>query len=224
MTSNILFSARHAYDLAAANYDSWPWQEYWRNHEYPVLVEWLCLGRGPVLDLGTGTGLYLRPLVEAGMWSVGLDISGAMLEQAAAQSQVLLPLVQGDARSLPFAKSTFAQVLAARVLSQIDDLDALLCEASRVIERGGALLLSDLDPNHPYMRTELPGDGGKIAVQTYKRPLREVVRKAERHGLSLERSAHLRSPAAYRRSTRPASLDPHSDRPLAYLARLIKQT
>ena len=220
MISNVLFSARHAYDLAAAGYDQRPWQEFWRLNEFPVLIDWLRLGRGPILDAGAGTGLYVKALVQAGTWAVGLDISSAMLQQATDHSRVPLCLVQGDARKLPFASGSFGQVLFARVLSQIDDLSSLLSESARVLKRSGSLLLSDLDPDHPYMRTELPVGDGKIPVQTYKRPLRQIVREATRHGFALERSAVLVSSGA---NMPGSSRDSPLDRRVAFLARFIRE-
>src|SRR5262245_36651788 len=85
---------------------------FWRR----VALAW----RGPVRELGGGTGRVSRPLVRAGVSRVGIDRSGPMLARAAqpatsprriptpqARTPTRLHLVRGDIRALPFPSAAF---------------------------------------------------------------------------------------------------------------------
>jgi SAM-dependent methyltransferase len=70
-------------DFAADLYDDW----YSDHPDTQVAVERLAElgGRGPVLELGVGTGRLALPLAELGLEVHGIDSSGAMLEQLRAK-------------------------------------------------------------------------------------------------------------------------------------------
>jgi len=110
--------------------------------------------RGPVLELGSGTGRLTLPAGRTGVGIVGIDRSAAMLEHARRRA-TRVPrrgrpaFVRGDIRALPFKRACFGAVLAPYGLLQslLDDrdLDRALAEAARVVRRGG-LLAIDLVP------------------------------------------------------------------------------
>src|SRR5271169_987204 len=64
-----------------------------------------------VLDVGCGTGRWLRRYSERGLRPVGVDATEGMLQRAAA-SGLKCPLVVGLAQSLPFADGAFDLVSA----------------------------------------------------------------------------------------------------------------
>src|SRR3954466_3317061 len=79
--------------------------------------------KGPVLELGCGTGRISLPLARAGGSLVGIDRSAPMLARAARRAAPLrgsrggrrkrgLSFVRGDIRDLPFETSGFRMVLA----------------------------------------------------------------------------------------------------------------
>jgi SAM-dependent methyltransferase len=122
--------------------------------------------RGPVLELGCGTGRISFPLVRAGVSLVGIDRSAAMLERAAkrlaalrkrqgGRSRKRLQLVRGDIRFLPFEPGSFRTVLAPygilQSLVRDKDLNATLAAVAKVLERGG-LFGVDLVPDVPNWR------------------------------------------------------------------------
>lgn len=121
---------------------------------------WQALARregGPVLELGAGTGRITMPVARTGVPIVGIDRSEAMLARAVVRARRLPVarrpgLVRGDIRSLPFAKRTFAAVMAPygilQSLTRESDLAATLAEAARVLPRGGVLGI-DLVPDLP---------------------------------------------------------------------------
>jgi SAM-dependent methyltransferase len=92
-----------------------------------------------VLDLGSGTGHYARFTAALGArTAVALDVTWAM---AAAGPR---PAVVGDAARLPFLDRSLDLVVAALLLSFVDDRAALFAEAARVLRPGGVLVASDL--------------------------------------------------------------------------------
>lgn len=119
--------------------------------------------RGPVLELGCGTGRISLPLARAGIPVVGVDRSAPMLERAAKRLAAMhkraggrgkkrLRLVRADIRFLPFEDSSFRTVLAPygilQSLVRDKDLTATLAAVARVLPRGG-LFGVDLVPDVP---------------------------------------------------------------------------
>jgi len=119
--------------------------------------------RGPVLELGCGTGRVSLPLARAGVDLVGIDRSAAMLARAHRQTlkssspQRLksFRLVRGDIRSLPFEDEAFSMVLAPygilQSLIRPRDLTATLASVGRIVRRGGTFGI-DLVPDVPKWR------------------------------------------------------------------------
>jgi SAM-dependent methyltransferase len=113
--------------------------------------------RGPVLELGCGTGRLLMPLARSGARVVGLDRSPAMLARAAARRRRVPrdrrpALVRGDIRALPFPRRTFGVVIAPYGMLQSllhdRDLDQALAAVARVLRPGGVFGI-DLVPDLP---------------------------------------------------------------------------
>ena len=127
--------------------------------------------RGPVLELGCGTGRVSVPLARAGIELVGIDRSAPMLERArrrisksrkrqltnspSHQLTNSLCLVRGDIRQLPFEGHAFSAVLAPYGILQSmirpRDLTATLASVARVIAPGGTFGV-DLVPDVPKWR------------------------------------------------------------------------
>lgn len=105
----------------------------------PPQAEWL------VLDVGCGTGTGVAQYVEAGASVIGVDVSAAMLEKAAARlgDRAELHLTDGDA--LPFDGGRFDLVTASTVLHEVpaDARKAFIKEMARVTKPDGRLLLID---------------------------------------------------------------------------------
>ena len=122
--------------------------------------------RGPVLELGCGTGRVSLPLTRAGVMLVGIDRSARMLARADRRAKSLrhrrsvgargrLYLVRGDIRALPFASRKFAMVLAPygvlQSLLRDRDLGATLKSVASVLRPGGSFGI-DLVPDVPNWR------------------------------------------------------------------------
>jgi SAM-dependent methyltransferase len=114
----------------------------------------------PVLDVGCGTGRWLRRYLERNMVPVGLDATQGMLQNAAA-SGVECQLVVGCAQSLPFDDGVFALVSAVTVVQHIPPVDQgdALKEMARVLRPGGHLLLLELIRGQgPHIFPRRPSD------------------------------------------------------------------
>lgn len=149
-------------------------------------------GRGPVLELGCGTGRISLPLARAGVRVVGIDRSGPMLDRAAARlkaqrkrdgtrKKTRLRLLRGDIRHLPFAPGSFRTVLAPygilQSLIRDKDLNATLAAVAEVIEPGG-LFGVDLVPDVPNWseysnRTQMTGKAAGGAHLTLVESVRQ---------------------------------------------------
>ena len=98
-----------------------------------------------VLDVATGTAAVARELVrQKDCFVVGVDSSVEMLEEgrrrvALAAATKKIRLLEGDARSLPFADGQFDGLTFTYLLRYVDDPPAALFELARVVRPGGTI-------------------------------------------------------------------------------------
>lgn len=109
------------------------------------------------LDVGTGSGRYLRVLEATGAKAVGIDLSMAMLAQGRHG-----PRACADALRLPFRRGTFDLVNASLMVGDIADLRGWTREIARVLAFRGHLVYSDFHPawsENGWQRTFRSRDG-----------------------------------------------------------------
>lgn len=99
-----------------------------------VLLPW----RGVGLEVGVGSGRFAGPL---GV-QVGLDPSEPMLAYARQRG---IRAVRGVAEALPFADAAFDYVLIVTTICFVDDPQAMLDEARRVLRPDGHVVLGFID-------------------------------------------------------------------------------
>jgi ubiquinone/menaquinone biosynthesis C-methylase UbiE/DNA-binding transcriptional ArsR family regulator len=115
-----------------------------------------------LLDAGTGTGRMLELLSPHIRRGVGIDVSPEMLAIArdrlagASNCQVRL----ADVYRLPFPTGTadqgFDAVLFHQVLHYLDDPQAAVVDAARVLKAGGRMVIADFAPHElEFLRGEL---------------------------------------------------------------------
>jgi len=143
---------------------------------------------GAILEIGCGTGLLSRRLAEVfrDELLVLSDLAHAMTRTASGR----LPDCRGvdaDAAALPFADGRFSLVASSSVYQWVDDREAALADAARVLVPGGLLVLAmfgegtleELRTAHRQAVAEC-GLGGNSHVQdfTHLGELGKALRKA----------------------------------------------
>jgi len=99
-------------------------------------------------DLGVGDGLLTMMIAEAAESVTAVDLSGAMLgqleERARAKGLTNVETVEGDIAALPLPDESHDIVLLSQALHYVDRPLQALKEASRILVRGGTVLIIDL--------------------------------------------------------------------------------
>ena len=135
--------------------------EWWKGRGEFAALHWLAKARGALippparpgaalLDVGCGGGL-LAPHLPPGYRHVGVDLSASALAVASAYG---VEGVLADAAALPFPDGAFDVVVAGEVLEHVEDLDAVVAEATRVLAPGG-LFLCDTIADTAFARLSL---------------------------------------------------------------------
>jgi SAM-dependent methyltransferase len=98
-----------------------------------------------VLDVGCGTGRWLRRYLQQQFRAVGLDATQDMLRRAIIGG-LACPVVVGQAQNIPFQSGSFELVSAVTVVQHISLQDQcdVLKEMSRILQPGGHLMLIEL--------------------------------------------------------------------------------
>ena len=117
-----------------------------------------------VLEVGCGSGVFLRAAADRGARVTGLDASPALLERARARVPEA-DLRVGDLQSLPYEDDSFDVVAGFNAFFFADDMVAALREAGRVARPGGAVVIQvwgahgrcSLDAIKPVVRPYFPG-------------------------------------------------------------------
>ncbi len=98
-----------------------------------------------VLDIGCGPGAQVLAWAQGGHRVTGVDISAPLIElgrQRAAQGKLAASFHVGSATALPVANAAFDVVMVSELLEHVQDWQACLDEALRVLRPGGVLYCS----------------------------------------------------------------------------------
>jgi SAM-dependent methyltransferase len=124
--------------------------------------------RGPILELGCGTGRVVLRLAEAGFDVVGLDRSPAMLERARERLAALEPevasrvrFVEGDLATTVAGHGFGLAFAAFRVFMMILDPDAQLAALQTIrgqLRPGGLVAIDIFDPRYDLVAPAATGD------------------------------------------------------------------
>ena len=117
-----------------------------------------------VLEVGCGSGVFLRAAADRGARVVGLDASPALIELARARVPEA-ELTVGDLQRLPYEDGSFDVVAGFNAFFFADDMIAALREAGRVAKPGSPVVIQvwgahgrcSLDAIKPLVRPFFPG-------------------------------------------------------------------
>ena len=110
-----------------------------------------------VVDVGTGTGFLAEAALDAGARVIGVDASDGMLEQVRSRfSGRPFEARAGDVDTIPVDAGSADAVLANMVLHHAPDPPHAIREMTRILKRGGILVITDADTHtHEWLRTEM---------------------------------------------------------------------
>ena len=96
-------------------------------------------GKGTVLDVGCGGGLFLRMMKERGADVLGLDFSAEAARVAREQNGVRV--IVGDLATAPIDPASCALITMYHVVEHLIDPAIYLRAAAKLLERGGRLIV-----------------------------------------------------------------------------------
>ncbi len=109
--------------------------------------------KGRILDLGCGTGLFLRVYEDEGGSGIGIDLSREMVRRARCRCG-RSEFCTGNAEVLPFRDKSFDAVCSLMAFSYVRNPALFLSEAFRVLSPGGKLSICTLGRN--FLTSGLP--------------------------------------------------------------------
>lgn len=99
-----------------------------------------------VLDVGCGTGMTMRDLLQRGHSVTGVDITEAMLQRARVAVGQSAPgrarCMVSDIENVPLADGSFDVVLCMGVLQYLQTDEKAIAELSRLVENGGLVIVT----------------------------------------------------------------------------------
>jgi SAM-dependent methyltransferase len=145
--------------------EAWAATEEQQLPTYEAAIERLAIGPGHrVLEVGCGSGVFLRAAADRGADVTGVDSSERLV--ALARERVPEADVRvGDLQELPYEDDTFDVVAGFNSFFFAADMVAALAEARRVAKPGGTVVIQvwgrhgtcDLDVIKPIVRPFFPG-------------------------------------------------------------------
>jgi SAM-dependent methyltransferase len=110
-----------------------------------LLCRLLGPGSGGCVDLGCGTGRFLRVAADLGWEVTGVDVSADQLRRAA-RTAAGAQLVHADAAAVPLEDASFEGGFSTFTHTDVDDFAGLVAEARRLLRPGGRFVYVG---NHP---------------------------------------------------------------------------
>lgn len=146
----------------------------WRKKSAQLLMLELLPEASAILDLGVGTGDFLKWFLKIKKWkrAVGVDFAEAMLVRAREKLPALVELLATDFHKLPLGAQEFDLVISAFTLRSVQGLPGFFQEIFRVLKPGGCVGLLELTrPKNllhrlffdPYLKLFLPWVGRVVS-------------------------------------------------------------
>jgi ubiquinone/menaquinone biosynthesis C-methylase UbiE len=177
------------YDLWAPLYDDGD-PSTWLDE--PFLLEWLTpFPDCRILDLGCGTGRYLRRLSSNRYRVVAVDLSRGMLARArrAAGDHQTMHFLQASVTCLPFRPGCFDRIMSGLVLDHVASPEDLFRQMITVLAPNGRAVIAGVHPDLQRLTgadIEVASDEGAARIQGRIHEVTEVVEAARRAHFKVE--------------------------------------
>lgn len=143
------------FDPWTDRYDRWfdtPTGRLVRQYESALLLEFLNpLPGETILDVGCGTGIFTRDVLDCGARVTGIDLSLPMLRKALAQADgTSFTGLCADMCALPFPDNSFAKFYSMTAIEFVPDAGRAVAELNRVTRKGGCIVVTTLNSLSPW--------------------------------------------------------------------------
>lgn len=118
-------------------YDDW-FEKHKNTYSSELKALKKVITEGFGLEVGVGSGRFAQPLGA----NIGIDPSRNMLKLAKKRG---IQVILGEGENLPFKDFTFDFVLVVVTLCFVDNPENILNEASRVLKKGGRLIVGEIN-------------------------------------------------------------------------------
>jgi ubiquinone/menaquinone biosynthesis C-methylase UbiE len=161
------------FDPLAGGYEGWfesPLGAFVARLEREMILKLLRpQPRERLLEVGCGTGFFLRDIAATGTSCVGIDPSREMLSVAESRPVENVSYLQACAEALPFRNASFDGVLFFTTLEFVQDDQAAVLEAARVVRSGGRLAFGVLNAEGPWAESRRREGGLWAETRFYRR-------------------------------------------------------
>jgi SAM-dependent methyltransferase len=188
-------SLRGAWEAEALRWIEWARRpghdSYWQFHR-DVFLAMLPDPPAHVVDVGCGEGRLPRDLRRVGYSVIGIDGSPTLIEHARAADPTGDYRV-ADAADLPLPDESADLVTAFMSLQDVDDIDAALQEAARVLLPRGRLRMAVVHPINSAGRFASRDDDAPFVIRDSYFEERRYSDEIERDGLAMRFTSMHRS-------------------------------
>ncbi|MBV9605626.1 MAG: class I SAM-dependent methyltransferase [Solirubrobacterales bacterium] len=151
-------AAREHFDRWSETYEQDSAARWLREIQTQALAALALSGDDVLLDLACGTGAAVRDAAKTASRVVGLDLSPGMIAQARERAEAAgltnVEFQVGDVSGqLPFADGAFTALVCTTAFHHFPRPRETIEEISRVLARGGRVVIADANRRHPAVFT-----------------------------------------------------------------------
>ena len=131
-----------AFDQNIGQYEQWFVKNHYVFESELLAIKKVFPGQGEGIEIGIGSGIFALPL---GI-KKGVEPSETMRQKAIGRG---LEVINAPAEALPYDNNSIDYALMVTTICFVDDPVKSIQEASRVLKKGGSLIIGFVDNNSP---------------------------------------------------------------------------
>jgi ubiquinone/menaquinone biosynthesis C-methylase UbiE len=129
------------YDELATGYDCQYGDEQLQKYAAALNAIDECRGNY-ILDLGCGTGLFIKAAISLGGYIIAIDSSKKMIQKAKCRQDQKAFFLCADVDYLPFRRQVFNDIFVFTLLQNVPDPKITIEEIRRVAKKGAKVILT----------------------------------------------------------------------------------